>query len=92
MDKLFKEKNINHYSIHSQYKTAIVERLNRLLRSKLAKYFVYIGKKKWYNILNDLIKTYNNTKHGGINFNKPIELYNTTNLDIWLEKEKKGRC
>ena len=91
VDKLFKEYNINHYTIHSQYKAAIVERFNRTLRSKLSKYFIYTGKKEWYNILNDIIHTYNKTNHGGIENQKPIDLFHHKNLNVWFERDIKKK-
>ena len=45
VQKLFKDKNINHYTVFSQYKAAVVERFNRTLREKLSRYFTYTGKK-----------------------------------------------
>ena len=83
VQKLFKSYNINHYSVYSQFKAAIVERFNRTLRTKLNKYFIYKGKKVWFDVLDDIVHAYNTTKHGGIANEKPIELMNNLNYNDW---------
>ena len=88
VDKLFKENNINHYTVHSQFKAAMVERFNRTLRTKLTKYFTHINKKLWYDVLDKIIYTYNNTKHGSLNTQTPVEVFKTKKLDIWLNQNQ----
>lgn len=88
VQSLFKKYNINHYSVTSQYKAAIVERFNRTLRSKLNKYFVYTGKKLWYNVLQDFVDSYNKTRHRGIGFRKPCDINPTNEATLWIEKDK----
>ena len=79
---LFDKYNINHYSVHSQFKAALVERFNRTLRGRLAKYFVYIGKKVWYNVLQKLVDAYNHSKHRSIGM-KPVEVTREVAYKIW---------
>lgn len=54
---------INHYSTFSTKKASIVERFNRTLKNKMWKRFSFQGSYKWLNILSDLTRNYNNTKH-----------------------------
>ena len=48
------------YYTHSNLKAVIVERFNRSLRELMVKQFVKNNNIVWYNILPDLINTYNN--------------------------------
>lgn len=64
--QLLKRHNINHYSTFSTMKAAIIERLNRTLKSKMWKYFSLHSTNKWIDILQSLIDDYNNTKHSTI--------------------------
>jgi hypothetical protein len=80
---LFKKHSINHYTVHSQFKAALVERFNRTLREKLNRLFTYKGNKMWYLILNNIIDTYNKSPHRGIFNMKPADLTNETEHELW---------
>lgn len=60
---LLKEYNINHYSVYSNKKAAVVERVNRTLKSLMWKKFSFQGSYKWLNLLPQIVKQYNNTRH-----------------------------
>jgi hypothetical protein len=80
---LLEKHNIQHYSVNSQFKAALVERFNRTLREKLNRYFTHKGHKVWYNILDIIINTYNNTEHRGIHNYKPSEIDGNNEYNIW---------
>jgi hypothetical protein len=85
---LFKHHDIGHYSVHSQFKAAVVERFNRTLRERMKRYFTHTATKQWVWALPKIVHGYNNTKHRGIGMRKPIDLYNTTlDYNIWLEQQ-----
>jgi len=84
--KLFDKYHINHYSVTSQFKAAVVERVNRTIREKLNRYFTYKGKKVWYEVLPQIIKTYNNTKHRGIFGYKPAEITKENESLLWQKQ------
>ena len=86
VQKLFQDNNINHYTVFSQYKAAIVERFNRTLREKLTRYFTYTNKKVWVHVLGRIIKTYNKTPHRGIGGRKPEDISNT--YEFWHNNYK----
>jgi hypothetical protein len=44
-------------------KCALAERFNSTLQSKLWRYFTYVNTYKWYDVLQPMIKSYNNTYH-----------------------------
>ena len=80
---LLEKYNINHYSVFSQYKAAVVERLNRTIRERLNKVMTYQGNKKWVVVLPKIINAYNNSNHRGLNGLKPIEVNSENAMDIW---------
>ena len=84
---LFREFNIKHYSVDSQFKAAIVERFNRTLREKLNRWFTYKGNKVWYEVLPSLIEAYNNTEHRGIYNMKPSNITQENEYELWRKKE-----
>ena len=73
MLKFFEDHNIKIYYTHSNLKAVIIERFNRSLRELMMKSFVKSNNTVWYNILPELIKTYNNRYHLTIKM-KPIDV------------------
>ena len=96
MLQFFKDSNVKIYYTHSDLKAVIIERFNRSLRELMMKSFVKNNNTVWYNILPDLINTYNNRYHQTIkmkpkNVNKLNEKHikNTVyNYDITNKKPK----
>ena len=86
---LLKKHKINHYSVFSQFKAAVIERFNRTLREKLARHFIAQGNKKWILVLPKLIESYNKSKHRGIGM-KPIDVNNRNAFALW-EKQNKNQ-
>ena len=87
---VLKEFGVNHYSVFSQYKAALVERFNRTLRSRLNKLFTKQGTKRWVNVLQDIIHAYNHSAHRGINGLRPIDV--TDDLDMWLYQNRQRQA
>ena len=73
MLKFFEDHNIEIYYTHSNLKAVIIERCNRSLRELMMKSFVKSNNTVWYNILPELLKTYNNRYHHTIKM-KPIDV------------------
>ena len=88
---LFKRHKINHYSVDSQFKAAIVERFNRTLREKMNRYFTYTGRKVWYNVLDELIEGYNNSEHRGIYNATPSSINEGKENDIWMKQNQEDK-
>ena len=63
MLQFFKNNNVKIYYAHSDLKAVIIEQFNRSLRELMMKEFVKNNNTVWYNILPDLINTYNNRYH-----------------------------
>ena len=57
---------IHHYSIKTQRKASIVERLIRTLKSRLEKYFYKNKTKRWLDVIQQITSNYNRTFHRSI--------------------------
>ena len=60
---LLKRKGIKHFSSHSDFKAAIVERFNRTLRMRLSGYQSYHNTKQYLKVLPKLLVAYNGSQH-----------------------------
>jgi len=66
MDEWIKENNIIRYSTHGDYKSAVVERFNRTLKTTMWKRFTAVNTRNWIDMLDKLLLQYNNKKHSTI--------------------------
>ena len=73
MSKFFEDNNVKIYYTNSNLKAVVRERFNRSLRELMMKKFVKSNNIVWYNILPELLKTYNNRYHHTIKM-KPIDV------------------
>ena len=63
------------YSTYNEGKSVVVKRFIRTLKNKLYKHMMATGKKVYYDVLNDVVNKYNNTKHNTIKM-KPTDVKN----------------
>ena len=61
------------YSIYNESKSVVAERFIRTLKNKLYKHMTATNKNVYYDVLDDAVNKYNNTKHSTIKM-KPIDL------------------
>ena len=61
------------YSAYNEGKSVIDEKFIRTLKNKLYKHMTANGKKVYYDVLDDVVNEYNNTKHSTIKM-KPIDV------------------
>ena len=78
---LMKQHDIELYSTFSNLKASICERFNRTLKNKMWKQFSLRGTYKWFDILPDLIREYNETKHRTIKM-KPKDVTKMNEKDL----------
>ena len=71
--KWFSDNNIIMYSTYNEGKSVIAERFIRTLKNKLYKHMTATGKNVYYDVLDDIVNEYNNTKHSTIKM-KPIDV------------------
>ena len=63
LSKLLSKHNITMYSTYGDHKSAVVERFNRTLKEKMWQQFTAKNTRKWIDMLPELIRSYNDTKH-----------------------------
>ena len=61
------------YSTYNEGKSVVAERFIRTLKNKLYKHMTDTGKNVYYNVLDDVVNEYDNTKHSAIKM-KPIDV------------------
>ena len=71
--KWFSDNDIIMYSTFNEGKSVVPERFIRTLKNKLYKHVTASGKNVYYNVLDDAVNKYNNTKDSSIKM-KPIDL------------------
>ena len=76
------------YSTFNEGKSVVAERFIRTLRNKLYKHTTNIGKNVYYDVLDDVVNEYNNTKHNTIKM-KPKDVKNDNNRVYTDEYNKK---
>lgn len=64
--RFLKEKGVNHYVSHSEYKASVIERFNRTLKNKLYRIFTYRNSFKYIDVLDSVLKSYNDSIHRSI--------------------------
>ena len=72
-EKWLSDNNIIMYSTYNEGKSVVAERFIRTLKNKLYKDMTATGKKVYYDVLDDVVNKYNNTKHSTIKM-KPIDV------------------
>ena len=69
------------YSTYNEGKSVVAERFIRTLKNKLYKHMTATGKNVYYDVLDDVVNKYNNTKHSTIKM-KPIDVKNDKRVYI----------
>ena len=64
--KWLSDNNIEMYSTYNVGKSVVAERFIRTLKNKLYKHMTATSKNVYYNVLDDVVSKYNNTKHSTI--------------------------
>ena len=62
-EKWLSDNDINMYSTYNEGKSVVAERFIRTLKNKLYKHMTATGKNVYYDVLDDAVNKYNNTKH-----------------------------
>ena len=75
------------YSTFNEGKSVLVERFIRTLKNELYKHMIAINKNVCYNVLDDLVNEYNNTKQNTIKM-KPKDVGDDKNR-VYIEEHNK---
>ena len=77
------------YSTYNEGKSVVAERFIRTLKNKLYKHMTATGKDVYYDILDDVVNKYNNTKHSTIKM-KAKDVGNS-NKRVYIDEHNKKR-
>ena len=86
MQNFFRSKNIVHFSVSSSSKSAIIERWNRSVMSKIYRYFTAKNTKHYLNVLPRIISSYNNRPHRSLNYLTPMQVTKKNERDVWFQQ------
>ena len=75
------------YSTYNEGKSVVAERFIRTLKNKLYKHMTATGKNVYYDVLDDVVNEYNNTKHNTIKM-KPKDVKND-NKRVHIDEHNK---
>ena len=78
------------YSTYNEGKSVVAEKFIRTLKNKLYKHMTATGKNVYYDVLDDVVNEYNNTKHNTIKM-KPIDVGDNKRVYIDEHIEKYSR-
>ena len=78
------------YSTYNEDKSVVAERFIRTLKNKLHKHMTATGKNIYYNVLDDAVNKYNNTKDSTIKM-KLIDVKNNKRVYIDEHNEKDSK-
>ena len=78
------------YSTYNEGKSVVAEKFIRTLKNKLYKHMTATPKNVYYDVLDDIVNEYNNTKHGTIKI-KPVDVKNNKRVYIDEHNEKDSR-
>ena len=88
--KWFSDNDNITYSTYNEGKSVVAETFIRTLKNKLYKHMTASGKNVYYDVLDDIINKYNNTKHSTIKM-KPIDVKNNKRVYIDEHNETPSR-
>ena len=90
--KWLSDNDIIMYSMYNEGKSVAAERFIRTLKNKLYKHMTATGKNVYYDVLDDVVNKYNNTKRGTIKI-KPIDVKDNNNKRVYIDEhnEKDSR-
>ena len=77
------------YSSFNEGKSVVAERFIRTLKNKLYKHMTSIGKNVYYDVLDDVVNEYDNTKHSTIKM-KPKDVKNDNKRVFFDEHNEKS--
>ena len=78
------------YSTYNEGKSVVVERFIRTLKNKLYKHVTATSKNVYYDVLDDVVNKYNNTKHNTIKMKpKDVRDNKIVYIDEYNQKDSK---
>ena len=69
---LLESRSVELYSTENEEKSCVVERWNKTMKEKMFNYFSANNTRKYIDVLDEMVNSYNNTKHSSIKMT-PVE-------------------
>ena len=88
--KWLSDNDIIMYATFNEGKSVVAERFIRTLKNKLYKHMTATGKNVYYDVLDDIVNEYNNTKHSTVKM-KPMDVKDNKIVYIAEHNEKDSR-
>ena len=85
--KWLSDNDIIMYSTYNEGKSVVAERFIRTLKNKLYKHMTATGKNVYYDVLDDIVNKYNNTKHSTLKM-KPVDV-GDNNKRVYVDEHDK---
>lgn len=83
--KLLKRRGIKAFSTKdATIKCGIVERFNRTIMQKIYRYFEFKNSRRYADVLSDIVRSYNSTKHSSTGF-APSNITHQNKEKVWLK-------
>ena len=79
---LTKDYGVKHFTTMGDTKAAIVERFNRTLKARIWRYFTASNTKRFLDVLDDIVESYNNSYHRAIKM-KPSQVRRKDETTVW---------
>ena len=89
LKKWLSDNNIIMYSTYNEGKSVVAERFIGRLKNKLCIHMTVTGKNVYYDVLDDVVSKYNNTKHSTIKM-KPKDVKND-NKRVYIDEHNEKR-
>lgn len=74
-----------YYITHSEMKSAVVERWNRTLKTRMWRYFTHANTYRWVDVLQKLVDSYNGSPHRTLRGRTPASIGSHNQLKVWKE-------
>lgn len=87
VSKVLNKYNVTLYHNESPFKACVVERFNRSLMTRLSKYMHSRNTKRYVNVLQDVVTSYNNTIHSSTKY-KPIDVTKENEMNVFINLYK----
>ena len=84
-----KQNDIEMYSTFNEGKSVVAERFIKTLKKKIYKHMTTVGKNVYIDVLNDIVKKYNNTYHSSIKM-KPKDVTDNVLVEYMKNLIKKN--
>ena len=90
-EKWLSDNDIIMYATFNEGKSVVAERLIRTLKDKLYKHMMATGRNVYYDVLDDIVNEYNNTKHNTIKMKSKDVKYDTKRVYIDEHNKKSAK-